>query len=594
MRAYLTQIRMNLVLTLRDRSVLFFSYLFPLGFLFAFGQIAHAAQGQAAAIVNMVLTIGVLGSGFFGAAMRAIADRERNILRRFKVAPIDAGPILVGSIVTGVATYVPLVALVLGMAMVMWHMPAPANPVSLILFLTIGIVAFRAMGGIIASVANSMQEGQVLVQLLYTPMLLLGGATLPLSIMPEWLQILSQFLPSTHFSTGLEGILLRHETLMDNLPAAGALLLTAVVATFLGVKLFRWDKDDKMRPQAKLWVLAVLAPFLAMGMWQAKSRTNIEKDKILARDLTRNRTLLLRDVRVFVGNGDVMEDASVLIKNGKVAQVFAGSAPQITGSQAELIEGAGKTLLPGLIDTRVHLEGQGTFSAQAAPDFERELAAYLYCGVTAVEDAGADSDRLRKLATSIESGQVLGAELFFSGALRSGNGGLAFAEAINALKKGDPSPLDRPLVQQVTPKEALDSARQMLSPAARRYMPALDFGQAGDPREKLLAAYRSGATLAAATDSGSPLVVHGPAMHRELQLWVAAGIPATVALQAATYNAARLLHQDQRLGLIKEGYDATLLLVDGNPLQDISSTERISAVFFRGERIDRSALLKRD
>lgn len=218
MKAYLAQIRMNLVLTLRDRSVLFFSYLFPLGFLFAFGEMAHAAQGGAAAIVNMVLTIGVLGSGFFGAAMRAIADRERNILRRFKVAPIDAGPILVSSIVTGVVTYVPLVAMVLALAIGVWHMPAPANPVSLMVFLAIGIVAFRAMGGIIASIANSMQEGQVIVQLFYTPMLLLGGATIPLTIMPQWLQIFAQFLPSTHFSTGLAGILLRHETLMDNLP----------------------------------------------------------------------------------------------------------------------------------------------------------------------------------------------------------------------------------------------------------------------------------------------------------------------------------------------------------------------------------------
>lgn len=591
MKAYLAQIRMNLVLTLRDRSVLFFSYLFPLGFLFAFGQIAHAAQGGAAAIVNMVLTIGVLGSGFFGAAMRAIADRERNILRRFKVAPIDAGPILVSSIVTGVVTYVPLVALVLGLAMGVWHMPAPANPISLMLFLAIGIVAFRAMGGIIASVANSMQEGQVLVQLLYTPMLLLGGATIPLTIMPQWLQILSQFLPSTHFSTGLAGILLRQETLMDNLPAAGALLLTAVVSTFLGAKLFRWDKDEKLRPGAKLWVLAVLAPFLAMGLWQAQSKTNLEKDKILARDLNRNRTLLLRDVRLFVGNGDVLEDASVLIKNGKIEQVFTGSAPQITASQAGLIDGAGKTLLPGLIDTRVHLEAPGAISpTQRTPDFEREAAAYLYCGVTAVREVAEATEPLKKLSASIDSGEVLGSELFFGGDPDGpGRLGLAAAEAFEAMNTRNVSLLDAPLVRQVTPREAIEFTRQaMLHP------PPGDFGDHGNPRQNLLEAFHGGARLAAGTDSGFTLLVHGPAIHRELQLWVAAGIPSSVALQAATYNAARLLHQDQRIGLIKEGYDATLLLVDGNPLQDISSTERISAVIFRGERVDRGELLKHE
>src|SRR5207244_7569492 len=104
--------------------------------------------------------------------------------------------------------------------------------------------------------------------------------------------------------------------------------------------------------------------------------------------------------------------------------------------------------------------------------------------------------------------------------------------------------------------------------------------------------YRSGAMLVAGTDSGLPMTVHGPAIHRELQLWVEAGLPPAAALQGATYNAARLLHADQRIGLIRKGYDASLLLVDGNPLQDISATERISIVFFKGERVNRADIFE--
>jgi imidazolonepropionase-like amidohydrolase len=98
--------------------------------------------------------------------------------------------------------------------------------------------------------------------------------------------------------------------------------------------------------------------------------------------------------------------------------------------------------------------------------------------------------------------------------------------------------------------------------------------------------------LVAGTDSGYPMAVHGPGVHRELQLWVEAGIPPPAALQGATYNAARLLRADQRIGLIRKDYEASLLLVDGNPLQDISATERISTVFFKGERVDRSAIFE--
>ena len=104
--------------------------------------------------------------------------------------------------------------------------------------------------------------------------------------------------------------------------------------------------------------------------------------------------------------------------------------------------------------------------------------------------------------------------------------------------------------------------------------------------------YEAGVPLVAGSDAGNPLVIHGPTVHRELQLWVEAGIPPHVALQAATHNAAILLRAENRIGSIRPGNDADLLLVNGNPLDDISATERISLVVFKGERIKRSALFQ--
>jgi hypothetical protein len=41
-----------------------------------------------------------------------------------------------------------------------------------------------------------------------------------------------------------------------------------VVGMTVSVKLFRWEKEEKIRGTAKLWVLAVLLPFVIMGFWQ--------------------------------------------------------------------------------------------------------------------------------------------------------------------------------------------------------------------------------------------------------------------------------------------------------------------------------------
>ena len=69
-----------------------------------------------------------------------------------------------------------------------------------------------------------------------------------------------------------------------------------------------------------------------------------------------------------------------------------------------------------------------------------------------------------------------------------------------------------------------------------------------------------------------------------------AGIPPSVALQAATYNAAKVLGASDRIGSIQKGRDASFVLLEGDPLADIANTERIAMVMFRGERIDRSDL----
>ncbi len=57
-------------------------------FLFS-NFIGSGNPGAASQVIAMVLSIGVLGAGFFGASLQAVMSREQNILRRFKVAPIS-------------------------------------------------------------------------------------------------------------------------------------------------------------------------------------------------------------------------------------------------------------------------------------------------------------------------------------------------------------------------------------------------------------------------------------------------------------------------------------------------------------------------
>jgi imidazolonepropionase-like amidohydrolase len=108
----------------------------------------------------------------------------------------------------------------------------------------------------------------------------------------------------------------------------------------------------------------------------------------------------------------------------------------------------------------------------------------------------------------------------------------------------------------------------------------------------LVRAWQAGVTLVTGSDAGNFLVLHGPTVQHEIELWVAAGIPPDVALQAATANAAKLLGAQERIGTVEEGKEASLLVVDGNPLQDVRALSAISVVFMKGERVARSELLE--
>ena len=96
------------------------------------------------------------------------------------------------------------------------------------------------------------------------------------------------------------------------------------------------------------------------------------------------------------------------------------------------------------------------------------------------------------------------------------------------------------------------------------------------------------------SDGGSPLVIHGPTLQRELDLWVQAGIPNEVALRAATSNAAKALGADSHFGSLRKGLDATMIIVDGNPLTEIRAMSSVTSVILKGERVARSSLFEED
>ena len=100
----------------------------------------------------------------------------------------------------------------------------------------------------------------------------------------------------------------------------------------------------------------------------------------------------------------------------------------------------------------------------------------------------------------------------------------------------------------------------------------------------------SGVKFLAGTDLGVRDIYPGSSVHDELELMVQAGFTPAQALETATRNPAIVMERDKIQGSVRAGMLADLVVLDGNPLEDIANVRRIRAVILRGRMFDRTQL----
>jgi len=131
--------------------------------------------------------------------------------------------------------------------------------------------------------------------------------------------------------------------------------------------------------------------------------------------------ILFTNVHVFDGvNEERIENANVLIVGNLIAEV---SAEPIAAANARVIDGGGRTLMPGLIDSHTHLYATSVFQSfaqlQASKWGQIGIMAnenardYLYDGYTTIRDTGGMGSGLREL---IDAGKVEGPRIYTAGA----------------------------------------------------------------------------------------------------------------------------------------------------------------------------------
>jgi imidazolonepropionase-like amidohydrolase len=375
-------------------------------------------------------------------------------------------------------------------------------------------------------------------------------------------------------------------------------------------------------------------------------------------------TVAFMNGRVIVGDGRILDHATVLVEDGKILKIAQNGMNIPKDSQTIPLDG--KTLLPGFIDAHIHICMDGSPDPVAAgltesPTITTLKAAEsarrtLMSGVTTVRDMGGHDGIDFGLRQAIDSGLIPGPRMLISGRLICMTGGHGWQVGLEAngpdevrkaareqIKAGADivklmatggvlTPAVEPGCEQLTEEElraGVEEAHKAgkktathamgtrgIQNALRAGIDSIEHGvylddetvsmmmarnipliptisalynietkgiEAGIPAfavektlkvkpfhlESIRMAREAGVLVAAGTDAGTPFNLHGENLGEIKLLVDYGGFSPMGAIEAGTHIAARVLGLEKELGTVEEGKVADLVLVEGNPLDNI-------------------------
>ena len=199
LRAYLLEIRCELLRMAREPAFCVPVLVFPALFYLLFGVLLNRGSADAAAyLLASYGAFGVIGAAMFGFGVTIAMDRERGSLRLRHALPTPPGAPLLAKMAKAMLFAMAISVLLATLSATLAGVRlAPAQWAGLALVNMAGVLPFAAIGLWVGTVASG-NAAPVLLNALYLPMSFLSGLWLPLSMLPDWLARLAPAWPAYH------------------------------------------------------------------------------------------------------------------------------------------------------------------------------------------------------------------------------------------------------------------------------------------------------------------------------------------------------------------------------------------------------------
>ena len=246
MKRFFTYLKTELKLSLRDMNMPIFAVMMPLVIFVILGIIygtKPAYDGAEYTFMEQsfgaVSAVAICASGLMGLPLAVSGLREMKILKRLRVTPVSPVFIL-GVELSMYIVYCAVSLATLSVAALLWGVRLHGSLLAFLGSWALTMFSTLSVGMLAGGVAKDTKQAGVIASILYFPMLVFSGTTLPIEVMPKAMQKIVSIFPLTQGLTMMKDAFLGISSGNVLFPIC-ILLGVAVLCIVLSVRFFRWE-----------------------------------------------------------------------------------------------------------------------------------------------------------------------------------------------------------------------------------------------------------------------------------------------------------------------------------------------------------------
>jgi len=242
MRKFLAIVKLELKLFIRQKASVFYTFFFPLICLFIFANIWGKFPGYIDTLTSGLTAMISLNIAVFGAALVLSFYRQYGFYKRLVITPVKEIIYILGLIVSRLIILFVVVNIFFLCSYFVFGFRPNGSILDMNLMLFVGTLSLTALALFIVSLGNNQSQIIQAANLLFFPMLFLGGTFYSLEHIPTPLKIIAYIFPYTYLVQGLNNIAVKGKLFYQNPLELLVLLIWLLVCLFFTVKRFKSEE----------------------------------------------------------------------------------------------------------------------------------------------------------------------------------------------------------------------------------------------------------------------------------------------------------------------------------------------------------------